>query len=68
MARPGDRKVIATLPAADSKGRFASEGIPFYAWDAWDEPTYHTYLKKSYFILKDRLARLKPAAGAGVER
>ena len=62
---PASRSVLGTMPAADKDGRYASGGIPFYSWEAWEEPTYHTYLKKSYFILKDRLAALAPASGAG---
>ncbi|HET6372638.1 MAG TPA: tetratricopeptide repeat protein [Candidatus Polarisedimenticolia bacterium] len=60
--RPGGTTVLATLPAADARGRFASSGTPFYTWAPWEEPTYHTYLKKSYYILRDRLAPLEPLA------
>ncbi len=60
--RAADRKILATLPAASTSGRFKDEGIPFYTWKPWEEPTYHTYLKKSYYILRDRLAALQPKA------
>jgi len=45
-----------------TSGRFKDEGIPFYTWKPWEEPTYHTYLKKSYYILRDRLTALQPKA------
>lgn len=64
---PGGHQVLATLPSVDAKGRFASEGIPFYTWASWSAPTYHTYLKKSYFILRDRLAALRPTPVRGGE-
>ncbi len=57
-------KVVATLPATGAGGRLSSDRIPFYTWDGWQQPTSHSYLKKSYFILKDRLAALQPAEGA----
>ena len=63
-------KVVATLPGVDAGGRFSSQA-PLYAWQPWEEPTYHAYLKKSYFILKERLAGLGPAAagsGSGAGR
>jgi len=53
-----DRRVTGTLPALDSSGSFPAG--PLYSWQPWEQPTYHTYLKKSYFILKDRLAPLRP--------
>jgi len=60
--RPGTRTVTGTLPATDSSGRF-KKGAPLYTWETWSEPTFHTYLKKSYFILRPRLAPLVPLAG-----
>jgi len=30
----------------------AKIGMNFYSWDAWDQPTYHERLKRSYYILK----------------
>jgi tetratricopeptide (TPR) repeat protein len=66
--RPQDHKVLATLPAADGEGRFSSGSVPFYTWEPWEEPTWHSYLKKSYFILKDRLAAMEPVVPTGVAR
>jgi hypothetical protein len=57
---PGTRRVLGTLPAVDSRGRFSRGQAAFYTWEPWDEPTWHTYLKKSWFILKERLAPLRP--------
>jgi len=62
--RAGGSRVVATLPAAGADGRFAADDVPFYTWDGWEQPTWHTYLKKSYFILEDRLPALQPAEGA----
>jgi tetratricopeptide (TPR) repeat protein len=66
--RPEDHKVITTLPAADDEGRFGSGSIPFYTWEPWEEPTWHSYLKKSYYILQDRLAALEPVVATGAAR
>ncbi|HKY32821.1 MAG TPA: tetratricopeptide repeat protein [Candidatus Polarisedimenticolia bacterium] len=57
--RPGSHEVLGTLPAVDGAGRFDARAVPFYTWQPWEEPAYHTYLKKSYFILKERLAGLR---------
>ena len=65
---PGDHRLLATIPAVSAAGRYAPEGIPFYTWEPWDQPTWHSYLKKSYFILKERLAPLRPLAGTGASR
>ncbi len=66
--RPEDRAILGTLPAVDRAGRFVSSSIPFYTWDPWEEPTWHSYLKKSYFILRDRLAPLGPMVPTGAGR
>jgi len=58
--RPGDHRVVATLPDTDRRGRYKANAIPSYTWSPWEQPTYHSYLKKSYFILKERLASLDP--------
>ena len=55
-----DRQVLASLPEADPTGALTGGEIPFYTWRPWEDPTYHTYLKKSYFILKERLGDLEP--------
>lgn len=59
---PGTHAVAATMPRADGAGRF-SDGL-LYTWEPWEEPTWHTYLKKSYFILRERLAPLGPIEAA----
>ncbi len=33
--------------------------IKTYRWEGWNTPIYHSYLKDSYFILKDYLAGLR---------
>lgn len=60
---PRDGRVLSTLPERDEGDRIAVEPGDLYAWKGWEEPTYHTRLKRSYFILKERLAAL-PDAGA----
>jgi hypothetical protein len=58
--KTGTARVTGTLPATDAAGRYPARGVPFYTWAAWSQPTFHTYLKKSYYILRDRLAALAP--------
>ena len=65
---PEDHRVLATIPAVNADGRYMSDGIPFYTWEPWEEPTWHSYLKKSYFILKDRLAPLRPIVSTRAPR
>ncbi|MGH9866552.1 MAG: hypothetical protein ACREAA_00100 [Candidatus Polarisedimenticolia bacterium] len=60
--RPGTRTVTGTLPGTDARGRFENDP-PRYTWETWSDPTFHTYLKKSYFILRERLAPLAPLPG-----
>lgn len=39
----------------------ARGGLPAvaaYQWEGWQHPTYHTFLKKSYYIYRDVLARI----------
>lgn len=64
--RPADGSVTDTLPRVDRDGAFILEQAPLFTWDPWEDPTYHTYLKKSYFILKERLAAMRPIPVAGV--
>jgi hypothetical protein len=42
-----------TLPAG-----FAPENVGTYSWDGWNVPTYHTYLKQSYYLYRKALAGL----------
>jgi tetratricopeptide (TPR) repeat protein len=59
---PGDGRVLSTLPERDEAGRLAAAPGDLYVWKGWEEPTYHTRLKRSYFILKERLAPLHAVA------
>ncbi|HET9480784.1 MAG TPA: hypothetical protein VFP98_03435, partial [Candidatus Polarisedimenticolia bacterium] len=63
--RAEDRVVTDTIPAVDGD-RFAAADIPLYTWQPWEQPTWHSYLKKSYGILKERLAALGPVENGGV--
>ncbi len=55
---PREGEVLDTLPALDPDGRIASTPSTLFRWPGWEEPTFHTRLKRSYFILRDRLAGL----------
>ncbi len=59
---PRDGKVVSTLPAAGPEEFLPAHTAPFYTWEPWDSPSYHTYLKKSYTILKEHLGELEPPA------
>lgn len=47
-----------TLPERDGAGWLDSSVSTLYAWPGWEEPTWHSRLKRSYFIVKQRLAAL----------
>lgn len=38
--------------------RSAASAVSHYRWEGWQHPTYHTFLKKSYYIYRDVLARI----------
>ncbi len=57
VERRGGR-VLDTLPPRDGAG-WLNPSIPaLYSWPRWEEPTWHSRPKRSYFILRDRLAAL----------
>jgi hypothetical protein len=54
----GTGKVLDTIPGRIGEGRLDPSVSTLYAWAPWEEPAFHTRLKRSYFILKERLAAL----------
>ncbi len=57
------------IPAAEPTGRggavtdslprrFAAESVGRYTWEPWETPVYHTYLKKSYHIVREAFAAI----------
>ncbi|MEW6721142.1 MAG: hypothetical protein AB1346_11890, partial [Thermodesulfobacteriota bacterium] len=38
--------------------RLSAENVRMYSWESWETPVYHTYLKKSYFIVKEAFAAM----------
>ncbi len=59
--KPGKEKssVADSFPSMDQiSGKNVSE-VDFYLWDKWESPNHHSYLKDSYFILKNDLLDIK---------
>jgi hypothetical protein len=59
---PAAGALLGTLPVLAGEGRIAADPSALYAWPGWEEPAYHTRLKRSYFVLKDRLAAIPDVA------
>ncbi len=55
---PRGGRLIDTLPRRGADGRLAAAPSTLYAWAGWEEPSFHTRLKRSYFIIRDRWAAL----------
>ena len=51
-------RVLGTLPARDGAGWMDSTVSTLYSWPGWEEPSWHSRPKLSYFILRDRMAIL----------
>lgn len=56
---PRDGSILGTLPARDVHGRLAAAAL--FTWEGWEQPTFHTRLKRSYDIVKDRFLSLPDA-------
>jgi hypothetical protein len=44
---------VAVLPAPDARG--VVDGMPLYRWPTWEVPTFHTYPKLSFEIMRRAL-------------
>ncbi|MEW5806889.1 MAG: tetratricopeptide repeat protein [Acidobacteriota bacterium] len=55
-----ERDAVAdTFPPVYEMGRKGLRSAPLYDWKEWEIPHYHSYLKDSYFILKDDFSKIK---------
>ena len=63
---PGEQKdaVADIFPSILKKSEF--ERVPensvksnVYRWERWESPNFHTYLKDSYYVLKDDFLNIK---------
>jgi hypothetical protein len=50
---PRDGAVLDTLPSRGPDGKIPASSAALYAWKGWERPTWHTRLKRSYFIVRD---------------
>jgi len=55
---PRSGAVLDTLPEAGPDGMLAASGATTYTWNGWDQPAFHTRLKKSYDIVRERFLSL----------
>lgn len=51
VLRPGP-DLVGTLPRLDAYGNWPLAAFPVWTWAGWEEPTWHEYLKPSYFALQ----------------
>ena len=58
MRDPRDGALLHALPALADATHIASKPEPLYRWRGWEEPSFHLRLKRSYFILRERLAAI----------
>lgn len=49
-------KALDVLPRPGPGGTVT--GLPLYAWKRWEAPAYHSFPKRSFFILKEALGEL----------
>lgn len=55
--------VVDTLPRAQQVGGtwvIPADGVAKYTWTEWEIPTYHSYRKRSYNIVKEALPKIVP--------
>jgi len=55
---PRDGKILDTLPPLADTTHLSANPELVYTWKGWEEPTYHLRLKRSYFIVRDRFAKI----------
>ena len=48
-----------SFPSTYDIARKGLRAAPLYSWDEWEAPTYHEYLKDSYFLLRDDFDTIK---------
>lgn len=54
--RASSPAALQTLPPAGEDG--VVRNLPLYSWEEWEEPDYHSFLKRSWFILRDGLREI----------
>ena len=61
---PGTGDVLETLPPLEGSSRLPA--LPLYQWKTWDEPTYRSFEKLSYDIVRKALLRVPDVPGVVV--
>ena len=62
-AAEAESVVVDTLPRAQKVGNawvIPATGVATYTWAEWETPTYHTYRKRSFDLLKAALPSIVP--------
>lgn len=51
--------IADSFPSLDQISTENLSELDIYLWDSWQNPAYHTYLKDSYYILKDDFLNIR---------
>jgi tetratricopeptide (TPR) repeat protein len=68
----GKATLAASVPAAKAAATAGAAVLPvglplialppLFAWNTWEEPTWHAFKKEAYYLYKDALAKIQTAA------